>query len=130
MQNRPWGPKWVALYGAPDSVDYGTNKNHMNRHPEIATNYRGRLLVSMRVADNSSGKEVYLLLPPHIFFCFSFAPPPIFLSLFILNTIFWSIQRMSRMKLCIRKELLPLKLPQCSHIVFAHLSLQDLKFLL
>lgn len=44
-------PQWVNIYGAPNGVEVGKNKNRMNRWPDEASNWRGRLLVSLADVD-------------------------------------------------------------------------------
>ena len=50
-------PRWCNLYGAPLDVE-GTLTNHeafrMNRYPKLASTYRGRVLVALRVEDEKS----------------------------------------------------------------------------
>eukprot|EP01138_Halocafeteria_seosinensis_P001972 gb/GECG01002020.1/.p1 GENE.gb/GECG01002020.1/~~gb/GECG01002020.1/.p1 ORF type:complete len:1966 (+),score=293.18 gb/GECG01002020.1/:1-5898(+) len=42
------GPVWLPIYGAPDGVSRGADAKMMNRSPHLASNYRGRLLVSFK----------------------------------------------------------------------------------
>ena len=42
------GPHWVPLYGAPMGVEDSKVKKMMNAFPNTASNYRGRVLISMR----------------------------------------------------------------------------------
>ena len=69
-------PMWMPVYGAPDGVDFGNVKNHMNRYPESASNFRGRLLISGRVVSDrevikDEKEEVKIKaatpLPPRLF---------------------------------------------------------------
>ncbi|ETO84330.1 hypothetical protein F444_01744 [Phytophthora nicotianae P1976] len=50
------GPFWANIYGAPlrlKSVGIGDSmKKQMNTYPDIASTYRGRLLITLRVLDN------------------------------------------------------------------------------
>lgn len=50
------GPFWANLYGAPlglKNIGIGDSvKKQMNTYPEIATTYRGRILMTLRIVDN------------------------------------------------------------------------------
>lgn len=54
------GPFWANLYGAPlrlKSVGVGDSvKKQMNTYPELATTYRGRLLLTLRVLENPDNR--------------------------------------------------------------------------
>ncbi|KAF1772463.1 C2 domain [Phytophthora cactorum] len=54
------GPFWANIYGAPlrlKSVGIGDSmKKQMNTYPDIASTYRGRLLLTLRVLDNDENK--------------------------------------------------------------------------
>lgn len=50
----PQAPRWYNIYGAPNGIEIGDNKNLMNKTPGLASNYRGRLLISARVDTNES----------------------------------------------------------------------------
>lgn len=40
IKAHPMEPAWINIYGAPDGVKLGSNKNKMNKLPDFATNYR------------------------------------------------------------------------------------------
>ena len=42
IEKMPGGmpPTWLNIYGAPEGVKVGKNKNAMNKYPDQATNYR------------------------------------------------------------------------------------------
>ncbi|KAJ0394355.1 hypothetical protein P43SY_006836 [Pythium insidiosum] len=50
------GPFWATIYGAPlklNKVSIGDSvKKQMNQFPDLATTYRGRVLMSLRIMDN------------------------------------------------------------------------------
>lgn len=47
---------WVDFYGAPERVSIGKNKTRMNKEPEFASNWRGRVLLAAR-EDMDAKKE-------------------------------------------------------------------------
>jgi hypothetical protein len=53
--------KWYSVYGAPDGVKLGANKNMMNRLPSKATNYRcpNCRVWSFRAASCCCGQSVF-----------------------------------------------------------------------
>jgi hypothetical protein len=54
------GPFWANLYGAPlglKTLGIGDNvKKQMNTYPEIASTYRGRILMTLRIVDNDDNE--------------------------------------------------------------------------
>lgn len=53
------GPAWYPLYGPPDGVDGHSSKakHMMERHPDTASTYRGRVLLSARI-EGETGTEI------------------------------------------------------------------------
>jgi hypothetical protein len=53
------GPLWANIYGAPvnNKVDVGnSSKKQMNKLPDLATTYRGRVLMTLRILDNDNNE--------------------------------------------------------------------------
>ncbi|MCO5110336.1 MAG: C2 domain-containing protein 3 [Burkholderiaceae bacterium] len=57
LDSAPLPLAWWPVYGAPDRVFFGRFKNRMNRLPTMASNYRGRVLLSARVEDTADNKD-------------------------------------------------------------------------
>lgn len=59
VQRKPIRRRWFNLYGSQDGVSevFGDNKELMNKMPSAASNYRGRVLLSVREDKNVKLKE-------------------------------------------------------------------------